>query len=474
MPPPKCTPNDALIDGGEGLTGAARARLSTTKARACLSASLLWVMTGCGTSFGIASPGDAGADNASTDDASPLDGIFGEDVASDAPLSDGDARDDVARDAARIDGPVDAPSDVTRDAARDENATLDGASDTSRGDAAIDLAVSDVLRGDSSRSDAPDADGPCIAESDAAFCARRGKNCEAVTDVDNCGAKRSANCGTCASGMGCVDRICKVPVCSSFTYAGAVYRPFSIDGTSDFAIATSAAGESVLYAQSPAKDCSGAVTYLADEITPGGRTYTSRDLSKWLDTNGVTAQALSGDGLTIVTISKDFRMFQSARRSALQLLDFGALTADDFAAVNAMLTGTALFRGGVLSADGVELFFTIFSGGAAIDGLYSAKRIASNVPFGAGSRLVGIDAAYTDVTGVSSDRLALFVFKPWAGFVFTRTSTTADFTNPNAPNAPPELAGWQHKPMADCVTLLATQSPGGGCVMEDILFQTRR
>jgi hypothetical protein len=65
-------------------------------------------------------------------------------------------------------------------------------------------------------------------------------------------------------------------------------------------------------------------------------------------------------------------------------------------------------------------------------------------------------------------------FKPWAGFVFTRTSTTAEFTNPNAPNAPPELAGWQHQPMADCVTLLATQSPGGGWVMQDIFFQTRR
>jgi hypothetical protein len=44
-----------------------------------------------------------------------------------------------------------------------------------------------------------------------------------------------------------------------------VYRPFRIDGTSDFVIATSAAGESVLYAQSPAKDCSGAVT--ADGVT---------------------------------------------------------------------------------------------------------------------------------------------------------------------------------------------------------------
>ncbi|MET0594110.1 MAG: hypothetical protein ABW133_15525, partial [Polyangiaceae bacterium] len=392
------------------------------------------------------------------------------------------ARDDGARDAPGADSSFDVRADAI-DAADATDVRTDGArADVIAADASTDGspptdASNDPLV-DSFPIDVSDGaviDAACVPESDREFCARLGKTCDVVINADNCGAKRSANCGTCSAGLGCVDGVCKTPVCSSFTFSSAVYRPFSVTGGSDVAIATSSAGESVLYAQAPGPDCASPVVYLADEITPGARTYTSRSLSAWLDANGTTGQALSGDGLTIVTLSKDFRTFQSARRSALQLLDFGTLSSADFTAVNAMISGTpGSFRGGVLSPDGIELFFTIFNGGPAIDGIYSAKRSATNVPFSAGARLVGVDAAYTDVTGVSSDRLALFVFKPWAGFVFTRTSTSADFSNPNAPNAPPELAGWQHKPFGDCATLLATYAASGGCINEDVVFQARK
>ena len=44
----------------------------------------------------------------------------------------------------------------------------------------------------------------CVAESDAAFCARRGKNCGAVAGDDNCGASRTvASCGTCTAPTTC-------------------------------------------------------------------------------------------------------------------------------------------------------------------------------------------------------------------------------------------------------------------------------
>lgn len=43
----------------------------------------------------------------------------------------------------------------------------------------------------------------CNAETDAAFCARLGKNCDAVTAADNCGATRTASCGTCPTGKSC-------------------------------------------------------------------------------------------------------------------------------------------------------------------------------------------------------------------------------------------------------------------------------
>jgi len=38
---------------------------------------------------------------------------------------------------------------------------------------------------------------PCVAETDAEFCARLGKDCDEVSQLDNCHAPRTANCGTC-------------------------------------------------------------------------------------------------------------------------------------------------------------------------------------------------------------------------------------------------------------------------------------
>jgi hypothetical protein len=44
----------------------------------------------------------------------------------------------------------------------------------------------------------------CVPETDAAFCARSGKNCGSFAATDNCGAARGANCGTsCATGQIC-------------------------------------------------------------------------------------------------------------------------------------------------------------------------------------------------------------------------------------------------------------------------------
>jgi hypothetical protein len=433
-----------------------------------------WTFAACTTDVGVPSS-DAGgtdalvqkevgaSDDVSSDvsldtdppiDVAVIDAAVGEERRFDA------VAEDVVRDASRNDGSI---SDAgARDAVQPDRLEVDGG--------ALDAALVDAPMGDRSP-----ADAGCVLENDQAFCARLGKNCETVTETDSCGALRTANCGSCAAAMGCVDRVCKTPVCSSFTYSSVVFSPFSLSGSSDFAIATSAGGESVVYAQSPGPDCATSTVYVADEITPGSRTYTSRSLTSWLDANSVAAQALTGDGLGLITLTRDFHTFQLARRSALQLLDFDAPSAIDFKAVNAMLAGTTgNLRGAVISADGLEFCFTIFGASAAMDGIYCSTRAATSSRFATGSRLIGVDASYTDVTGISSDRLALFVFKPWAGFVFTRGSTTAEFSNPNAPNAPPQLAGWQHKPLADCATVLATNAVGGGCGFEDIVFQTRR
>src|SRR5262245_17000995 len=49
----------------------------------------------------------------------------------------------------------------------------------------------------------------CVPETDQQFCSRIGKSCEVVTGIDNCGATRAPNCGTCSTGMGCVDNVCQ-------------------------------------------------------------------------------------------------------------------------------------------------------------------------------------------------------------------------------------------------------------------------
>jgi hypothetical protein len=436
-------------------------------------------ITGCGNSFGVAAPdNDAGRDASEIDDGGMSDVSPTDDSSSDASL-DANPQVDVnvepRLDAAVIDVARDAADDVVRDAPR---------SDSSVGDAGSRDGVADGLFADVGRIDAPLVDAPvgdgsgadvrCVPETDREFCVRLGKSCEMVAATDNCAVLRNVNCGACAVGLGCVDGVCKTPVCSNFSYSSAVYPPFSVAGRSDFAIATSAQGESILYAQSPVADCSTAITYIADEVTPGSRTYTSRSIAPWLDSYGVTGQALSGDGLALITLGNDFRTFQSARRSALHVIDFGAPAAADFTAINMPAGSAGLFRGGVISTDGLEFYYTIFGGDAATDGMYRAKRLASSSPFSVGARLNGIDPSYTDVTAISSDRLTLFVFKTWAGFVFTRSSTSAEFSNPNAPNPPPELPGFHHKPFADCATMVSTMTIGGGCANQDIFFQTRR
>jgi hypothetical protein len=56
-------------------------------------------------------------------------------------------------------------------------------------------------------------DGPCIPETNAAFCSRIGKNCGTATAYDNCGTSRTvASCGTCTLPQVCDGKnICCTP-----------------------------------------------------------------------------------------------------------------------------------------------------------------------------------------------------------------------------------------------------------------------
>jgi hypothetical protein len=55
---------------------------------------------------------------------------------------------------------------------------------------------------------------PCTPESDDAFCARLGYDCDPVTAADNCGNSRTVDCGTCTSPDTCTANQCS---CSEIT-----------------------------------------------------------------------------------------------------------------------------------------------------------------------------------------------------------------------------------------------------------------
>lgn len=157
------------------------------------------------------------------------------------------------------------------------------------------------------------------------------------------------------------------------------------------------------------------------------------------------------------------------------MTDFSTPSAEDFEAINAQTAGnTKIFISPTLSADGLELWYSFYDPRTGeIGPPHVSVRTSTSVPFPAGTVAPEPVSQYGFVEGISSDRLALFVFDDFSGRVLTRKSTSQPFTNPNAPAAPPQLPGWQHKPLANCAKILAMTSPGG-CVNEDVILLTRK
>lgn len=319
----------------------------------------------------------------------------------------------------------------------------------------------------------PDA---CVPEDDAAFCARITDACESQSAADNCGAMRTVDCGACTGGKGCVVGVCKTPVCSGFNYTSATLTPFSRVGAQDSMVTATSSGRTIMYVQSQAT-CGNFATYLADEIAPGSGTYTSYVITTNLTAlgllNGQDSHALYADGLTLISRTADSKKFVTTKRSALNMTDFGAVSETDTTAINAMVATAGTLSAPVLSADGLELFYSIGGAATAVNGIYSSVRSSTTVPFPAGTKLGAPVSDYSHVTGVSSDRLALFVFFSFQGRILTRTSTNGAWVNPNAPADPPTIANWAHKPLSDCSKLVAMGSPGG-CGNEDVVVMQRQ
>ncbi|MEO6774388.1 MAG: hypothetical protein ABI467_15435 [Kofleriaceae bacterium] len=324
---------------------------------------------------------------------------------------------------------------------------------------------------------AGDGDGACVPESDAAFCLRTGKTCESQTAPDNCGLSRTTDCGTCAGGDGCVVGVCQAPVCTSFSYTSTPLAAFDHPSLEEVMAAATPDGQTLMYLHSPT-GCGSFVAMIADETAPGSGIYTSYDATATLAALGldIVAEsfAFASDGRTLIARTSDAKTLVSVTRSGPGHTDFGTLSTADFAAINATIAGNAgTLRAPVLSADGLELLYTINNVGVGTDGTYSAVRDSTAHPFPAGRLLPSPVADDEFAVGISSDRLTLFMFNAFTSAVLTRTSTNGLWVNPNAPAAAPAIGGWEHKPLADCAHLVGMSSQGG-CQNEDIFVFTRQ
>lgn len=338
----------------------------------------------------------------------------------------------------------------------------------------MSLCACGTVKGDSA--DAKQADA-CIAETDTELCTAANA-CESRPLMDRCGVERTVDCGACTGGKGCVVGVCQTPVCSSFTYTQAAFPTMSTANVEDSIGGATPDGRVILYVKTVSGVCQNYHLVVADEVTAGSGTYTQRDVGTAFTALGLAnaqdSYAITPDGLTILTVTADRKKLTKTTRSAINMIDFGTPSETDFPMINPQTMGNSkIIISPTLSADGLELWYSLYDTTAGTYEVFSAVRASASQPFPAPTPAVAPVSNYPLVSGISSDRLALFLFDNYSGRVLTRTSTSKPFTNPNAPAAPPQIPAWGHKPLASCAKIVAMTSPGG-CQNEDVVVLTRQ
>jgi hypothetical protein len=316
----------------------------------------------------------------------------------------------------------------------------------------------------------------CVAESDAQFCARLGKSCESVSDTDNCGTARTANCGTCTSpsAPACVANVCSAPVCGTrFASAGTPMTGLNIVGQQSGLLGISGSGNSILYLRG--HDClagGGGTLLLADQANGFDPVDITGLASLATYGKGEESMTLSSDGLTIIGVAGDGHSLYSSSRSALGKSDFASATDAAFATLNAALPAGGSVSWPLLSADGLAFYYQV--GGAtdsARSGTYESVRSSTKTAFPAAHKLAGVVQSYGGITGISADRLTLFVSNDYGTTILARNSLTQPFVLP-ASSSPP-MSAWRIVPLADCSSLIGTSEPGG-CQWEQISVWNRQ
>jgi hypothetical protein len=346
---------------------------------------------------------------------------------------------------------------------------------------ATDASTPDVITTPDA-SDAAKPDGPCVTESNVDFCKRLGKTCEGLTANDNCGVSRTVtSCGVCTlDGGACIDNVCKTPACNgSYAGTGTTIPSLNLPSVQAAMLGVSGDGASVLFLRG-VQGCLLNTTPLkiADATSvnlPTPPTYVVQDIGSLPALAGMTRQqqsmTLSPDGLTIIGVGVGDQTFLESKRSAVGQTDFSVAAAGAFNTVNASLPQGGKFTLPVISADGLAFYYSIYNAqNAALNGIYEATRLQTNVPFDAGTKMPAIVQNYDGITGISADRMTLFVTKSFNATILSRASVTQPFATSNI--APPTSAS-RVQSIATCGYLFGTCAPGG-CPAESICIWARK
>lgn len=275
--------------------------------------------------------------------------------------------------------------------------------------------------------------------------------------------------------------MCKAPVCGAdYGGTGTTVTTLSVMGAgAQGLLGVSATGASILYLQ-PAAGCyaAGDPLILADAAAatfPAPPAYTQKQNINGLPNLAAFSKlqqsmTLTPDGLTIIGAGTASNSFLSTKRSAVFLTDFTPAVAGELAALNAALPAGASIAYPVRSADGLAFYYQVTGATTASDnGIYEALRAQTTVPFAGGQKMPASVQPFEAVTGVSSDRMTLFVTSGFATTILSRTSVFQPFV---ASGATGPTQAFRVVPLASCSALLGTCEPGG-CGAETICVWTR-
>jgi len=254
------------------------------------------------------------------------------------------------------------------------------------------------------------------------------------------------------------------PVCSNLTFTQTpLIAEVNASGQQDAVAGESADGRTVISQRRG--ECDGPFALLLTDglgILPVTTDITSLPGLAQLDVAREGAVTLTSDGLALVGVTPAGTQLAMAARTRLGTTDFAPIDGG-FGAIAAPVGGS--LNNPVVSADRLALYYQLLNAGSGIDGIYESVRSSASVPFPTATRMPENIQAATFATGISSDRLALFLQVGFAMVVFTRTDVAQPFVNPNAPAAPPSVPGFRMRPLGDCQTLIGTCT--GGCLNEE-------